>query len=181
MSATRPEAETEYSRGHDGSGSDFRGSDAAGRAGSGPLRAVLTTAGLAGAAVLIGAEFAPLLSVRSSLHPLALSTVSTASHDSYALVPLAVLAGLLAVMVGQTGGRLGLLAIGVLGVAALSVALLGDLPDAQATGVIGNPPIAFARSRPDTGFYLETLGGVLLIITAGAGLLLSGPSRPTAD
>jgi hypothetical protein len=70
--------------------------------------------------------------------------------------------------------------MGVLGVVALLIALLGDLPDAQASGLVGSAATRFttASSTPSAGLYLETLGAVVLVISAGAGLLLlPGPAR----
>ena len=54
--------------------------------------------------------------------------------------------------------------------ALLLIALIGDLPDVHKTGVIGEL-YDNAHANPKTGYYLETLGGVLLLL-AGGGLLL---------
>jgi len=80
---------------------------------------------------------------------------------------------------GGVQPQLALLALGVLGLAALLIALVGDLPDAQASGLILGPSgrYALASSSPGVGFYLETLGAVILLIAAGAGLLLTAPVR----
>jgi hypothetical protein len=136
---------------------------------------------LIGAALLLVAEFTPLLKVRSSASSHVIQTVSTGSHHTYALVPVALLAAALAYGIWQTRSRLALLATGVLGLLALLIALLGDLPDAQASGLIGNATTKFATatSSPSIGLYLETLGAVILLVTAAAGLLLlAAPERP---
>ena len=129
--------------------------------------------------MLVAAEFTALLSVHSGLRAEAITTVQTGSHNSYALIPIALLAVLLSYGAWRAHNPLALLAIGVLGIVTLLIALLGDLPDAQATGLIGSPSthFALASSSPAVGFYLETLGGVVLLITAGAGLLLTAPAR----
>jgi hypothetical protein len=87
---------------------------------------------------------------------------------------VALLAAALAYGVWLTGNRLALVATGLLGLLALLIALLGDLPDAQASGLIGSAATHFytASSSPSTGLYLETLGAIILLISAGGGLLL---------
>jgi hypothetical protein len=184
MNATRPEARTEYSRGDEASGPD---SGAPGRRGSGGLTRpsarlglALLLAGLAGAALLVVAEFTPLLTVHTSASRAAFRTVNTGSNHSYALIPIGLLAVFLSYSAWQSQSRLALTAMGVLGVVALLIALLGDLPDAQASGLVGSAATRFttASSTPSVGLYLETLGGVVLVITAGAGLLLlPSPAR----
>lgn len=178
MNATRPEASTEYSRGNEASEPD---SGASGRRGSGGLTGpsahlglALLLAGLAGAALLVVAEFTPLLTVHTSASRAAFRTVNTGSNHSYALIPIGLLAIFLSYSAWQSQSRLALTAMGVLGVVALLIALLGDLPDAQASGLVGSAATRFATasSTPSVGLYLETLGAVVLVISAGAGLLL---------
>jgi hypothetical protein len=176
MSAFRPEAETEYSRGPGPS----RGRKSA-LGGASRLVAVgVLTSGLIGALLLIVAEFTPLLEVHSSLRRAPVASLNTGSHDSYALIPIGLLVALFALVVWRTRSRLALLATGVLGLVALLIALIGDLPDAQATGLVGATAgnLAIATSRPAIGFYLETLGAVVLLLTAVAGLLWLAPPEP---
>ncbi len=183
MSAARPEAEPKYSRGPEGpegAGADLAG----GRGGaSGRIAIAVLAGGLVGAALLLAAEFTPLLSVHTSTSAAAIKTVATGSHDSYALIPVALLAGLLAYAAWRTGSRLALWAIGVVGLLALLVALIGDLPDAQASGFIGSPTTSLtsASATPRVGFYLESLGAVVLLITAAGGLLLRSDADRSAS
>lgn len=178
MNATRPEAESEYSRASRGSGGDLPGSDGPRGRSPAPASRAVTSAvllsGILGAALLLAAEFTALFTVHSSASPVAIKTVTTASHDSYALVPIAVLAALLTLEACRTRGRLALVAIAVLGLVALGIAVAHDLPDAHASGVIGNSPTTLrqANSTPALGFYLETLGAIVLLITSATGLLL---------
>jgi hypothetical protein len=184
MNATRPEARTEYSRGNEASGRD---SGAPGRRGprgltapSARLALALLLAGLAGAALLLAAEFTPLLTIHTSASRAVYRTVNTGSNHSYALIPIGLLAMFLSYSAWQSQSRLALTAMGVLGVVALLIALIGDLPDAQASGLVGSAATRFttASSTPSVGLYLETLGAVVLVISAGAGLLLlPGPAR----
>lgn len=175
MNATRPEADSEYSRADRPSEGDFaRSQGARGGRGKGLAIAVLV-AGLLGAVLLVVAEFTPLLTVHSSATGV-VETIQTGSHDSFALVPIALLAGFFSFVIWRNGGRLALLAIALLGIVALLISLLGDLPDAEASGFIGN--LTTASSTPAIGLYLETLGGVLLLLAAGTGMLgLAPPER----
>jgi hypothetical protein len=135
--------------------------------------------GLSGALLLLVAEFTPLLTVHSSARRAAIYTVSTGSHDSYALIPVAALVVFLSFAIWRSGSRLALLATAVLGLLVLLISLLGDLPDAQASGLVGSAATHFstASSSPQIGLYLETLGAIVLLITAAAGLLLGAPHR----
>jgi hypothetical protein len=142
----------------------------------------LLTGGLVGAGLLLVAEFTPLLHVHSSAGNQVLKTVTTGPHHSYAMVPIALLAAGLAYGIWESRSRLALIATGLLGLLALLIALLGDLPDAQASGLIGGTTRRFviATSSPAAGLYLETLGAVVLLITAASGLLLLEPPAPAA-
>jgi len=62
----------------------------------------------------------------------------------------------------------------VLGIVTLLIALLGDLPDAHATGLIGSGTAQYVEgtSTSSAGLYMETLGAILLLISGGVGLLL---------
>lgn len=173
MSAFRPEAGTEYSRGPEASGGPETGLQGPSRL----LPIALLVGGLAGSALLLAAEFTALLQVHStaSLRPIA--TVNTGSHHSYALIPIGLAALLFTVIIWRTRNRMALLGTGVLGVATVLIALVGDLPDAQAMGVLVHPYV-LANATPSTGFFMETLGGALLVLTAGAGLLLLAAPAP---
>jgi hypothetical protein len=74
------------------------------------------------------------------------------------------------------GARPAMLAVAVAGIAVLLIALVGDLPDVHKTGVIGQL-YDNARANPKLGYYLETLGGALLLM-AGGGLLLLDSGGP---
>jgi hypothetical protein len=101
--------------------------------------------------------------------------VQSGSHDSYALIPIALLVIGLSLSWRRSPTRLAALALAVLGVVALVIALARDLPDAQANGIerSGGTYVTAAAS-PRAGLYLETAGGVILLI-AGAGGVLLGP------
>ncbi len=179
MNATPPEANSEYSRGLPTS----RQLSDRDSVVPGPRAAVLGSVlcgGLLGAVLLVVAEFTTLYQVRAAPTSTVVRTVGTGSHNSYALIPLALLAVLLALAVWSAASRPALVALGVLGVIALLIGLIGDLPDAHANGLLGSSTTRFvlAQSRPSAGFYMETLGAIVLLISAVSGfLLLGGPVR----
>jgi hypothetical protein len=178
MTASRPEAEYEYSSRGNGPGRPRRGDSE-----DPELRwerrfethrnAVLAV-GLLGAALLLVAEFTPLLHVHASGRAHLAHTVITGSHHAYALLPVGVLAAALAFTSWRSGSRFALLAIGLLGLLAIGIALLGDLPDAHAVGLIGTPAsgLSTATSSPAIGLFIETGGGAVLLLSAAAGMLL---------
>ena len=164
MSATPPEASPEYSRG-------LRRSNAASR-----ISLALLAGGLTGALLLLIAEFTPLYNEAAATSRIPLHTVGTGSHHAYALIPVAALAAVLAVSAARSASRPAVLALGALGILTVVVALVGDLPAANATGFVRSASAGFTRARdvPQIGLYLETLGAALLVVTCGAGLLLAG-------
>ena len=60
------------------------------------------------------------------------------------------------------GARPAMIALAVLGLVTLGIAAIGDVPDLNETGFIGEV-YEDAAAGPSAGFYLETLGGVLLL------------------
>jgi hypothetical protein len=132
---------------------------------------------LLGALLLLVAEFTSLYQVHVATTSTPIETVSTGSHNSYAMIPIALLAAALGIGVWRSGSRPALLGVGVLGVVAVLIALLVDLPDTHATGLTSSAATRFvnASSTPSAGLYMETLGAVLLIATCGLGFLMLGP------
>jgi hypothetical protein len=61
------------------------------------------------------------------------------------------------------------------GIAALAIAMIWDRPHVHDTGSVGDL-YAEAKAGPASGYYLETLGGALLLLSGGA-LLVLGPVR----
>lgn len=170
MSATPPEANTEYSRASRTSNPAFAGRSGDPRPGgrrenAGPLRPFILAIALLGAALLLVAEFTPLYSVHVAGRAASTSSEATGPHHSYALVPIALLAALLALGARRSASRPALLAIGLLGVLTLLIALLGDLPDAHARGVTHD--FVLAGATPSAGLYIETLGAVALVLASG--------------
>jgi hypothetical protein len=187
MNATPPEAKTEYSRGavvSEGvsrARSEPSGGVSAGA--SGVVAAGILGGGLLGALLLAVAEFTTLFKVQIAGATTTVRSVSTGSHHSYAMLLIAVGAAVLTIGTWRTASRPALLALGILGITALVIALVVDLPDATATGlVLRSGHYVSASSRPSAGFYLETLGAVVLMFASVWGLVLTGPrSRSSAS
>lgn len=188
MSAT-PRAKNEYSRGSGPSGDVSGGAGSRISGGSGGPRAA--PFGRVGAAIFGSTLLAAILMVVAeftSLYREQIGTsqpisISTGTHDSYALIPIAVLAVMLAFAVLRVGSRPALLAIAISGTVALLIALLGDLPDTNSVGVnpgCGPRNCVQVVRHPASGMYLETAGAILLIAASGLGFLLLGRPGPPA-
>jgi hypothetical protein len=183
MNGTPPEANTEYSRGEGASEGalatraepDSGASGAAAR-GSEPLSTGLFGIALLGALMLLVAEFTTLFTVHVSGSSKALQSTSAGSHHAYAMALIAVCAVILAFAVWRARSRPALLGLGVLGVVALVIALLGDLPDATSSGLLlTSSHFVEAKATPSAGFFIETIGALLLVIACVWGLLLAPP------
>jgi hypothetical protein len=146
---------------------------------TGGVGGLIAAGSLLAALLLVVAEFTSLYQVHIATTTTPIESVSGGSNHSYAMIPIALLAVALGFGVRRSGSRPALLAIGVLGVVAVLIALLGDLPDAQATGLAGSAASHFIRasSTPSAGLYMETLGAILLIATCGLGFMVLGPPR----
>ena len=171
MTATPPEARAEYNKNPDDP-------DRAPSVRFEAVRALVVGGSLTAALLLVVAEFTALLEITTGAHRGAIKTIGAGPHHGYALVPIALMAAFLAVGVWRTGSRAALAGIGALGIATLLIALIGDLPDAQTSGVIGNVTTGWvtAKASPSVGLYMETLGAALLIVAAGVGLVLTWPT-----
>jgi len=162
MSAAQDEATREYSRGPR-LPSGARG---------GPLAARLALAATSaiGIVLLVASTFTPIIRIK-------VVTVIQESFTGFerhhvALILIGLLAAAMTVGAFQ-GARPAMGALAVCGVAVLLIALLGDLPDAGDTGQIGDR-YEDAEALTGIGYYLETLGGVLLLAAGGGFLILAG-------
>ena len=195
-----PETDTEYSR---GSGPSRLLHPVRHRASSGPSRASSSPPGqadggtpttgatgwaglsliaLLGALLILVAQFTALYHLHSATSSQAVKTVQTGPNHAWAPIPLALVAVALAYAVYRHGNRPALVGLAVLGIATLLIALLGDLPDAHSSGLIGSSAGGYveATSSASAGLYMETLGAVALLVSGGVGLLMLGPQRPPA-
>lgn len=153
MSASDPEATSDYST----------------RERASRTAAVLFALALAGAVLLVLATFAPVIRIE-------VLTVEKASYSGLDRHSVALLLiGLFALPMawGALGGaRPAMGALAACGIAVLLIALLGDLPHLDDAGVWPQAG-AFedARARAGAGWYLETAGGVLLLVSGGLSLV----------
>jgi hypothetical protein len=129
------------------------------------------------AAVLIVAEFLTLYAVRVIHGTSRVPPVAAGTENHYALIPIAILAVALILAAIRVGDRWALAAVAILGLIALLIGLLHDLPDARRAGLVGSLHAGWVRgaSSPSVGMYMETLGAVLLLLTAGVGMLFGEP------
>jgi hypothetical protein len=183
MIASRPEAEAKYSRGRVAlrrglsrlNGHSERQQRVAQRAAQ--------TVVLVGIAALVVAEFTPLYRVRIDVGHHIVRSVSADSHHSYALLPIAVLAVVLAGALGRPGWPVPA-ALALLGLLTLGIVLLGDLPAIHRAGVVGNPASGLRDAHTVAGpaLYLETLGAIALLAGGAAGLFLGlGAGAPASS
>jgi len=142
------------------------------------VRLALAASASAGAICLLLATFTTVIEITVG------TTTKVADHDTHlsgwdrhgpallliALFAVVMLAGAL------RGARPAMAALAVLGLVALLIAVVGDVPDLNETGFIGQV-YEDAAAGPKGGFYLETLGAVLLLASGGLMLALAA-ERP---
>jgi hypothetical protein len=146
------------------------------------LRLGLAAAASIGVVCLVLATFATVIEIKVG------TTTRVPDHDTHlsgwdrhgpALLVIALFAA--AMIVGALrGARPAMVALAVLGLAALLIAVVGDVPDLHATGFIGEV-YEDAAAGPKAGFYLETLGAVLLLASGVLLFVMAGVGAATAD
>jgi hypothetical protein len=140
-----------------------------------PFRAALLALPMAGAALLVAAEFSTLYDVRVVTAVPQGGSFSAGRHHGYALglTALVMVAMAFGAVIG--GSRPAAVALLVLAAAALAIALVVDLPDVHETGLIGKT-YAEARAEPRAGLYLEIAGGCAALLGAAI-ILVARPRR----
>lgn len=132
---------------------------------------LLAVAGL-GAVLLAIAEFSTLYEVVVVTAVPRGGHFGTGGHHGYALLLIALLALVMAWGAVAGGSRPAAFALVVLGAAALFVVLAVDLPDVHDEGLLAET-YEDAKASPRSGFYLEAIGAVLVLL-AGVGTVLFG-------
>ena len=130
---------------------------------------------MAGAVLLIVAEFLPLYEIRTLTAVPKGGRTSAGSHHGYALLIIGLAMLPMALGAVHGGSRPAAIALVVLSAIALFVALAIDLPDLNETGLIGRT-YDQAEARPRVGFFIETLGATLALL-GSIGTLLFRPGR----
>jgi hypothetical protein len=168
---------------HGAEGDDSKGPNAA-RAPSGvvlTVRLVLAVLGLAGAVLLVVTSFATVIEITvGSTSKIVDADTTQSGWDRHG--PALILLGLLALWLlalGLRGSRTALVGLALAGVASLAIAWAWDRPHVHDTGSVGDV-YADATADPGTGYYLETLGGALLLLTGGSLLVFGQTPAPTS-
>jgi hypothetical protein len=141
-----------------------------------PLRIGLCAAASAGVVCLVLATFTTVIEIKvGTTTRLPGRDTHLSGWDRHGPALLIVAAFAAAMVAGALrGARPAAIALAVLGLVALGIAVIGDVPDLNETGFIGEV-YEDAAAGPSAGFYLETLGGALLL-AGGALLALAGDS-----
>lgn len=135
-------------------------------------RVLLVGCGLAGALALLAATFTDVVVVRAG---------SVSGGDSGfdrhgpALILLALAACGLVVLILR-GARAACPALLAVGLTAIVLAVAGDVPDIGTEGAYGTL-YPSATTAAGVGFFLETLGGVLVLLCGGGLWALGPPAR----
>jgi hypothetical protein len=139
------------------------------------LRAVLAVAGLAGALLLVVATFTTIIqiTVQTTTRGVGFDAAQSGwDRHGPALVVLALL-GIWLLAVALRGTRIAMAGLALTGLVALAVAVHWDRSHVHDTGSVGEV-YTEAAADPGTGYYLETLGGALLLLSGSALLVLGG-------
>jgi hypothetical protein len=140
-----------------------------------PRQLALLALPMAGAALLVAAEFSTLYDVRVVTAVPEGGSFSAGGHHGYALAVIAVAIVVMAVGAVVGGSRPAAVAMLVLALGALAIAVFVDLPDTDQTGLIGKTYDA-AVAEPRAGLYLEIAGGCLALVGAAL-ILVARPAR----
>jgi hypothetical protein len=140
------------------------------------LRIGLSVAAAAGVVCLVLATFTTVIEIKvGTTTRLPGRDTHLSGWDRHGPALLIVAAFGAAMVAGALrGARPAMIALAVLGLVALGIAVIGDVPDLNETGFIGEV-YEDAAAGPSAGFYLETLGGALLL-ASGAIMVLAGDS-----
>jgi hypothetical protein len=135
---------------------------------------------LAGAALLVAAEFSTLYDVRVVTTVPEGASYSTGGHHGYAQLVIAAAIVVMAIGAALGGSRPAAVAVLVLGAVSLAVALAVDLPVTDDTGLYGQT-YDEAQAEAGAGLTLEILGGCCVLL-GGAMLMVvrPGPRRRRA-
>ncbi len=163
MAAAPREAATEYSKRR------------VARGGLSGLWAGVLVAGLVGGLLLIAADLSTLLEVRIGSR--VIDRPAGADQHTYALLVLGLAALPIAAGAALARSRPAAGALALIGLIALLIALVGDAPDVNRSGLTAG--FRRAHATPGLGFWLELAGGAAVLLAGAAGGLVAprGDSR----
>jgi hypothetical protein len=137
----------------------------------------LAAAAFIGAVLLVVSDFTTLFKVHTEAGvTVPNGTVKGNDNHSYSMLVLGLAAFPLAYWATRYGSRAAMTGLAGLGLIAVVIAVGFDLSDATGTNTLART-FEDATGSPAVGFYLETLGAALLIISGGGGLVLTAPDR----
>ena len=137
----------------------------------------LAVAAFGGAVLLAVSDFTTLFNVKTAAGvTVPGGGVKGHENHSFAMLLLGVAALPLAYGATVGGSRPAMAGLAFFGAIAIVVALAFDLPDATGTNTLART-FESATGTPKAGFYMETLGAVLLLVSGGGGLVLTAPNR----
>jgi hypothetical protein len=141
------------------------------------LGLVLAAAAFIGAVLLVVSDFTTLFRVHTEAG-VTVPNGSVKGHDnhSYSMLVIGLAALPLAYAATRYGSRPAMAGLAGLGLIAVIIAVGFDLSDATGTNTLART-FEDATGSPAAGFYIETLGAALLIVSGGGGLMLSAPAR----
>lgn len=169
VNAQAPETTNQDSRGPRVPRAGISGLDALGLA--------LAAAAFIGAVLLVVSDFTTLFKVHTEAGvTVPNGTVKGNDNHSYSMLVLGLAAFPLAYWATRYGSRAAMTGLAGLGLIAVVIAVGFDLSDATGTNTLART-FEDATGSPAVGFYLETLGAALLIISGGGGLVLTAPDR----
>jgi hypothetical protein len=142
------------------------------------VRWALLALPLAGAALLVAAEFSTLYDVRVVTTVPEGASYSTGGHHGYAQLVIAAAIVVMAIGAALGGSRPAAVAVLVLGAVSLAVALVVDLPVTDDTGLYGQT-YDEAQAEARAGLTLEIFGGCCVLL-GGALLMVVRPARRRA-
>jgi hypothetical protein len=138
------------------------------------LRAALAVAGLAGALLLVVATFTTIIEITVETTTRGVDfNAAQSGWDRHgpALIVLALLA-LWLLAAALRGPRVAMTGVALTGIVTLAIAVHWDRAHVHDTGSVGEV-YTEAAANPGTGYYVETLGGALLLLS-GSALLVFG-------
>lgn len=162
MSGPAPEAALDYSN------------RTPARAGLNVPAAVLGGLGLAGAILAFVATWSPVIKIQVlTITPW---TATGFDRSSVALVLLGTF-GVIMMLGSLRAARPAMIALAATGLVVLLISVIRDLPDLNDTGVWPQASsYEDAQAKAGAGYYLETLSGVLMLVS-GVGFLVLSPTR----
>ena len=138
------------------------------------IERLLPIACIAGAALLIASEFMTTFKLDAA-GATTLQLSEAADRHNYAMLVIGLFAIGGVVLAVVAGSRPAAIAVAVAGGVALLVFLLSDLPDLNQVGAIDDPNQTFqtAKAKPESGFWIELIGSLVLAICGTALATLS--------